>query len=73
MRRQLRATEGALSGAVFVVRGRTRIGRASDSDIQILHDGISRQHAQVVEDGAVHLGLPYLPRFPALQPVTPAT
>ncbi len=52
MRRQLRATEGALSGAVFVVRGRTRIGRASDSDIQILHDGISRQHAQVVEDGA---------------------
>ncbi|MBX7079617.1 MAG: FHA domain-containing protein [Nannocystaceae bacterium] len=52
MRRQLRAIEGALTGAVFVVRGRTRIGRASDSDIQILHDGVSRQHAQVIEDNA---------------------
>lgn len=52
MRRQLRAIDGALTGAVYVVRGRTRIGRAGDSDIQILHDGVSRQHAQVIEDSA---------------------
>ncbi len=37
---------------MYVVRGRTRIGRAADSDIQILHDGVSRQHAQVIEDSA---------------------
>ncbi len=54
MRRQLRAIEGPLAGAVFVVRGRTRLGRAGDSDIQILHDGVSRQHAQVIEDNAGH-------------------
>ena len=52
MRRQLRAIEGPLAGAVYVVRGRTRLGRAGDSDIQILHDGVSRQHAQVIEDNA---------------------
>ena len=51
-RRQLRAIEGPLSGAVFVVHGRTRLGRAGDSDIQILHDGVSRQHAQVLEDAS---------------------
>ncbi|MBC8068285.1 MAG: FHA domain-containing protein, partial [Deltaproteobacteria bacterium] len=54
MRRQLRAIEGPLAGAVFVVDGRTRLGRAGDSDIQILHDGVSRQHAQVIEDNAGH-------------------
>ena len=52
IRRQIRATEGPLSGAVYVVHGRTRLGRASDSDIQILHDGVSRQHAQVIEDAS---------------------
>ncbi|HET6583092.1 MAG TPA: FHA domain-containing protein [Nannocystaceae bacterium] len=52
MRRQLRAIEGPLSGAVYVVHGRTRLGRAGDSDIQILHDGVSRQHAQVLEDAS---------------------
>jgi FHA domain/PilZ domain len=54
MRRQLRAIEGPLAGAVFVVQGRTRLGRAGDSDIQIIHDGVSRQHAQVIEDNAGH-------------------
>ena len=49
-RRQLRAVEGPLTGATFLVRGRTRLGRGGDADIQILHDGVSRQHAQVVED-----------------------
>ncbi len=51
-KRQLRAVEGPLAGATFPVRGRTRIGRAGDSDIQLIHDGVSRQHAQVVDDNA---------------------
>jgi len=52
VRRQIRAIEGPLAGAVYVVRGKTRLGRSGDSDIQILHDGVSRQHAQVIEDGS---------------------
>lgn len=32
-----------------------------------------REKQAEVAAGAVHLGLPYLPRFPALQPVAPAT
>lgn len=51
-RRQLRAIDGPLSGASFLVRGRVRLGRAGDSDIQLIHDGVSRQHAQVIEDSA---------------------
>lgn len=51
-RRQLRAIDGPLSGASFMVRGRIRLGRAGDSDIQLIHDGVSRQHAQVIEDSA---------------------
>ena len=51
-RRQLRAVEGPLAGATYPVRGRMRIGRAGDSDIQLIHDGVSRQHAQVVDDNA---------------------
>lgn len=51
-RRQLRAIDGPLAGASWLVRGRTRLGRGGDSDIQLLHDGVSRQHAQIVEDSA---------------------
>jgi hypothetical protein len=51
-RRQLRAIDGPLSGASFLLRGRVRLGRAGDSDIQLVHDGVSRQHAQVIEDSA---------------------
>jgi pSer/pThr/pTyr-binding forkhead associated (FHA) protein len=55
MRHQLRAIDGPLTGAIYVLKKRTRIGRAGDSDIQIIHDGVSRQHAQVVElDGQAH-------------------
>lgn len=51
-RRQLRAIDGPLAGAAWPVRGRTRLGRGGDADIQLLHDGVSRQHAQIVEDSA---------------------
>lgn len=50
MRRQIRAIEGPLAGAVFVLHGKAKFGRASDSDIQIVHDGVSRHHALVVEE-----------------------
>lgn len=49
MPRQLRAIDGPLTGATWILKKRTRLGRAADSDIQIVHDGVSRQHAQIVE------------------------
>jgi pSer/pThr/pTyr-binding forkhead associated (FHA) protein len=51
MPRQLRAIDGPLAGATWILKKRTRLGRAADSDIQIIHDGVSRQHARVVEVG----------------------
>lgn len=51
MRRQLRSIDGPLAGATFALKNRTRLGRAADSDVQIIHDGASRQHAQIVEVG----------------------
>lgn len=51
MPRQLRVVDGPLAGATYVLRKRTQIGRAADSEIQIIHDGVSRQHAQIVEIG----------------------
>jgi pSer/pThr/pTyr-binding forkhead associated (FHA) protein len=49
MPRQLRAIDGPLAGATWILKKRTRLGRAADSDIQIVHDGVSRQHAHIVE------------------------
>jgi hypothetical protein len=49
MRRRLRAIDGPLAGASWVLGKRTRLGRAADSDVQIVHDGVSRQHAHIVE------------------------
>ncbi len=46
----LRAISGPQAGAVFVLEGRTTIGRASDCDIQIVHEGVSRHHAKVTRD-----------------------
>lgn len=49
---QLRATAGPLEGAVYVLRRQVMLGRAGDCDIQIISDGVSRQHAKVVaQDG----------------------
>lgn len=49
-RRRIRVLNGPLRGATHLVHDRVGIGRASSSDIQLVHDGISRQHAQVVTD-----------------------
>jgi pSer/pThr/pTyr-binding forkhead associated (FHA) protein len=49
MSRQLRAIDGPLAGASWPLKKRMRLGRAADSDIQIVHDGVSRQHAHIVE------------------------
>lgn len=49
-RRRVRVLNGPLRGAAHLVRERVGIGRASSSDIQLVHDGISRQHAQIVTD-----------------------
>jgi hypothetical protein len=48
--RRVRVLNGPLRGAAHVVRHRLGIGRASSSDIQLVHDGISRHHAQIVTD-----------------------
>lgn len=52
---QLRAIAGPLEGAVYRLRSRATLGRASDCDIQIINDGVSRKHAKIVEEGAGHL------------------
>jgi FHA domain len=48
--RRVRVLNGPQRGATHLVRERLGIGRASASDIQLVHDGISRQHAQIVTD-----------------------
>jgi hypothetical protein len=48
--RRVRVLNGPLRGATHLVRARLGIGRGSTSDIQLVHDGISRQHAQIVTD-----------------------
>ena len=53
-RRRIRVLNGPLRGATHPVRDRLGIGRASSSDIQLVHDGISRQHAQIVTDERGH-------------------
>lgn len=52
---QLRATAGPLEGAVYRLRSRATLGRASDCDIQIINDGVSRKHAKITEEGAGHV------------------
>jgi len=52
---QLRATAGPLEGAVYRLRSRATLGRASDCDIQIINDGVSRKHAKIVEEGGGHV------------------
>ncbi len=50
--RQIRILNGPLRGVTHVIDERVSIGRASSSDLQLVHDGISRQHAQIVIDEA---------------------
>ncbi|MCX4246940.1 FHA domain-containing protein [Paraliomyxa miuraensis] len=53
----LRAISGSQVGALYVLGERTLVGRASDCDIQILHEGVSRHHARISceADGSVVL------------------
>lgn len=50
MQKVLRVLNGRRAGAVYVLRGRTVIGRAGHVDIQLVHDTVSRQHARLAID-----------------------
>lgn len=47
---RVRVLDGPLRGVTVPVGRRLTIGRACGSDLQLVHDGISRQHAQIVVD-----------------------
>ncbi|HEU5074555.1 MAG TPA: FHA domain-containing protein [Polyangiaceae bacterium] len=53
----LKATDGPLKGSRFMLGMRTILGRAVDCDIQILAQGVSRQHAAIIVNDE---GEPYL-------------
>ncbi len=55
MQHVLRAISGPHAGAIYVLGSRATIGRASDCEIQILHEGVSRHHAKLTreDDGTV--------------------
>ena len=53
----LKATDGPLKGSRFVLGQRTILGRAVDCDIQILAQGVSRQHSAIIVNDE---GEPYL-------------
>lgn len=44
---RLRVLNGPLQGAKYGISGHVTIGRSCESDVQVLQDGISRNHAQV--------------------------
>ena len=48
----LRAIAGLPLGTIFVVDRRLRLGRAPDSDVQLMDPGVSRHHARVEVDDA---------------------
>lgn len=47
---QLRVLSGPARGATCKVEGRVAIGRASSSDLQLVEQEVSRQHARIVMD-----------------------
>ena len=55
MRWRIRILNGPLRGVTHSIRKRVSIGRASSSDVQLVHDGISRQHAQIIVDQDRHV------------------
>lgn len=48
----LRAISGLPLGTIFVVDRRLRLGRAPDSDVQLMHPGVSRHHARIEVDAS---------------------
>ncbi len=51
---QLRVLNGPLHGAVYALGQRFTIGRASGCDLQLTHEGVSRQHAHIAVDDRGH-------------------
>lgn len=47
---RLRVLNGPARGVTCEVKGRVAIGRASSSDLQLVEQEVSRQHARIVED-----------------------
>ncbi|MCH9682803.1 MAG: FHA domain-containing protein [Deltaproteobacteria bacterium] len=47
---RVRVLNGPLRDAAIPIDNRLTIGRATSSDVQIVHDGISRQHANIITD-----------------------
>ena len=47
---RLRVLNGPARGATCELEGRVAIGRASSSDLQLVEQEVSRQHARIVED-----------------------
>jgi pSer/pThr/pTyr-binding forkhead associated (FHA) protein len=52
MGKVLRIMNGPRQGSVYVLEGRTVIGRAGHAEIQLVNNTVSRQHAKLVVDGA---------------------
>ena len=50
-RKRIRAIAGPLAGADFTLSDRTVLGRAGDSEVQLLTRGVSRHHAVITCDG----------------------
>ncbi len=48
-RRRVRVLDGPLRGACHVMEGCFTMGRAGTSDLQLLDEGVSREHAQIRE------------------------
>ncbi len=58
MLRYLQAYGGPLKGSIFVLGGRTLIGRSGEADIQLAELEVSRRHALILEgqDGVLRVG-----------------
>lgn len=57
MGKVLRVMNGPREGSVYVLEGRTVIGRAGHADIQLVNATVSRQHAKLVVDAQGHVML----------------
>lgn len=52
--RQLRVLDGPLRGSIHLLGDRLSIGRAGACDLQLPHEGVSRQHAHLARDAEGH-------------------
>ena len=56
----IRAEDGPLEGAVYLIDERLEIGRASSSDVQLVTVGVSRTHAVVMRSADAYVLLDML-------------